>query len=83
VNLPVGWVISNRPAHPELISEVIFVAAKDSVAAARSRKIRRTLFGSNHEALRQTVRTFVTNVIVPGNDEWIAAGLRCLSGDIQ
>ncbi len=83
-NLPVGWVISNRPAHPALISEADFVAAQDiSATAARSRRMRRTLFGNNHEALRQTVRTFVMNAIAPSNNEWTAPGLRCLSGDIQ
>ena len=39
--------------------------------------------GNNHEALRQTVRTFVMNAIAPSNNEWTAPGLRCLSGDIQ
>jgi DNA invertase Pin-like site-specific DNA recombinase len=33
-NLPDGWVISNRPAHPALVSEDDFVAAQD-VSAAR------------------------------------------------
>jgi site-specific DNA recombinase len=28
-NLPDGWVISNRPAHPALISEADFIAAQD------------------------------------------------------
>ncbi len=28
-NLPGGWVISNRPAHPALVSEDDFVAAQD------------------------------------------------------
>jgi hypothetical protein len=34
-NLPGGWVISNRPAHPALVSEADFIAAQD-VNAARS-----------------------------------------------
>jgi site-specific DNA recombinase len=33
-NLPDGWVISNRPAHPALVSEADFVAAQD-ISAAR------------------------------------------------
>ena len=33
-NLPDGWVISNRPAHPALVSEAGFVAAQD-ISAAR------------------------------------------------
>jgi site-specific DNA recombinase len=33
-NLPDGWVISNRPAHPALVSEADFIAAQD-VSAAR------------------------------------------------
>jgi site-specific DNA recombinase len=33
-NLPDGWVISNRPAHPALVSEDDFVAAQD-ISAAR------------------------------------------------
>ena len=32
-NLPDGWVISNRPAHPALVSEADFVAAQDVNAA--------------------------------------------------
>jgi DNA invertase Pin-like site-specific DNA recombinase len=32
-NLPDGWVISNRPAHPALVSEDDFVAAQDVNAA--------------------------------------------------
>jgi hypothetical protein len=32
-NLPGGWVISNRPAHPALVSEDDFVAAQDVNAA--------------------------------------------------
>ena len=32
-NLPDGWVISNRPAHPRLVSEADFVAAQDVNAA--------------------------------------------------
>src|SRR4029077_4182203 len=28
-NLPDGWVISNRPAHPALVSEDDFIAAQD------------------------------------------------------
>ncbi|MGH3420124.1 MAG: recombinase family protein [Streptosporangiaceae bacterium] len=34
-NLPGGWVISNRPAHPALISEADFVAVQDINAARR------------------------------------------------
>jgi len=33
-NLPGGWVISNRPAHPALVSEADFIAAQD-ISAAR------------------------------------------------
>ena len=32
-NLPDGWVVSNRPAHPTLVSEDDFIAAQDSNAA--------------------------------------------------
>src|SRR6202023_4266406 len=32
-NLPGGWVISARPAHPALVSEADFVAAQDVNAA--------------------------------------------------
>jgi site-specific DNA recombinase len=32
-NLPDGWVISNRPAHPALVSEDNFIAAQDINAA--------------------------------------------------
>ena len=32
-NLPSGWVISNRPAHPALVSEADFIAAQDINAA--------------------------------------------------
>jgi site-specific DNA recombinase len=32
-NLPDGWVISNRPAHPALVSEADFIAAQDVNAA--------------------------------------------------
>jgi site-specific DNA recombinase len=35
-NLPDGWVISSRPAHPALVSETDFIAAQ-SVNAARDR----------------------------------------------
>src|SRR6185437_12692334 len=31
-NLPEGWVISRRPAHPALVSEADFIAAQDSAA---------------------------------------------------
>jgi site-specific DNA recombinase len=31
-NLPEGWVISNRPAHPALVSEVDYTAAQDASA---------------------------------------------------
>jgi DNA invertase Pin-like site-specific DNA recombinase len=33
-NLPDGWVISKRPAHPALVSEADFVAAQDVAAAS-------------------------------------------------
>jgi site-specific DNA recombinase len=33
-NLPDGWVISNKPAHPALVSEADFVAAQDVSAAS-------------------------------------------------
>jgi hypothetical protein len=33
-NLPDGWVISSRPAHPALVSEDDFIAAQD-ISAAR------------------------------------------------
>jgi site-specific DNA recombinase len=36
-NLPDGWVISSRPAHPALVSEDDFVAAHDINAARRPR----------------------------------------------
>jgi site-specific DNA recombinase len=32
-NLPDGWVISDRPAHPALVSEADFIAAQDANAA--------------------------------------------------
>jgi site-specific DNA recombinase len=32
-NLPDGWVISDRPAHPALVSETDFIAAQDVTAA--------------------------------------------------
>ena len=32
-NLPDGWVISSRPAHPALVSENDFIAAQDVNAA--------------------------------------------------
>ena len=31
-NLPAGWVISRRPAHPALVSEADFIAAQDATA---------------------------------------------------
>ncbi len=31
-NLPAGWVISTRPAHPALVSEAEFIAAQDASA---------------------------------------------------
>ncbi len=31
-NLPEGWVISKRPAHPALVSEADFIAAQDATA---------------------------------------------------
>jgi len=34
-NLPDGWVISRKPAHPALVSEADFIAAHD-ISAARS-----------------------------------------------
>ena len=33
-NLPDGWVISRKPAHPALVSEADFIAAQD-ISAAR------------------------------------------------
>jgi hypothetical protein len=36
-NLPDGWVISSRPAHPALVSEDDFVAAQDINTARRPR----------------------------------------------
>jgi hypothetical protein len=32
-NLPDGWVISGKPAHPALVSEAGFIAAQDIHAA--------------------------------------------------
>jgi hypothetical protein len=32
VELPEGWVISRRPAHPALVSEADFIAAQDATA---------------------------------------------------
>jgi hypothetical protein len=29
-NLPAGWVISARPAHPALVSEADYIAAQDT-----------------------------------------------------
>ena len=43
-NLPDGWVISARPAHPALVSETDFVAAQD-VNAARAPTSRTSLAG--------------------------------------
>jgi site-specific DNA recombinase len=34
-NLPEGWVISRRPAHPALVSEADFIAAQDTAAPRR------------------------------------------------
>jgi len=34
-NLPDGWVISHKPAHPPLVSETDFIAAQDINAARR------------------------------------------------
>ena len=31
-NMPEGWVISNRPAHPALVSEADFIATQDATA---------------------------------------------------
>ena len=39
-NLPDGWVISSRPAHPALVSEDDFVAAQDSRSAGYQRRPR-------------------------------------------
>jgi hypothetical protein len=43
-NLPDGWVISNRPAYPALVSEADFIAAQD-VSAARGPSSRTDLAG--------------------------------------
>jgi hypothetical protein len=49
-NLPDGWVISRKPAHPALVSEADFIAAQTSARpAARSRRsawLRRTSAGT-------------------------------------
>ncbi|SDI20845.1 Acyl-CoA dehydrogenase [Actinokineospora alba] len=37
--------------------------------------MRRTVFTEDHEAFRQTVRAFIDAEVVPGYDEWLAAGL--------
>ena len=37
--------------------------------------MRRTLFDSDHEAFRQTLRTFIDNEVTPHYDEWFEAGL--------
>lgn len=37
--------------------------------------MRRTVFTEDHEAFRQTVRAFIEAEVVPGYDEWLAAGL--------
>ena len=37
--------------------------------------MRRTLFNSDHEAFRQTLRTFIDNEVTPHYDEWFEAGL--------
>src|SRR5450755_500286 len=39
-NLPDGWVISNRPAHPALVSEDDFIAAQDVTAAPPPEQVR-------------------------------------------
>ena len=36
-NLPDGWVISNKPAHPALVSEADFIAAQEHGNATRGR----------------------------------------------
>jgi site-specific DNA recombinase len=43
-NLPDGWVISAKPAHPALVSETDFIAAQD-INAARGPSPRRDLTG--------------------------------------
>jgi len=52
-NLPDGWVISNRPAHPALVSEADFIAAQDINAAfgpyGNGSRLRASRFGCNHE----------------------------------
>ncbi|MBC6445721.1 acyl-CoA dehydrogenase family protein [Actinokineospora xionganensis] len=37
--------------------------------------MRRTVFTEDHEAFRQTVRAFIEAEVVPGYDEWLAAGI--------
>jgi len=46
-NLPDGWVISNRPAHPALVSEADFIAAQD-ISAARGPAPRDRSGGPGH-----------------------------------
>jgi hypothetical protein len=43
-NLPDGWIISKRPAHPALASEADFIAAQD-ISAARGPAARTDLAG--------------------------------------
>ena len=43
-NLPDGWVISAKPAHPALVSEADFIAAQD-INAARGPSSKRDLAG--------------------------------------
>ena len=43
-NLPDGWVISRKPAHPALVSEADFIAAQD-ISAARGPSPRGDLIG--------------------------------------
>jgi alkylation response protein AidB-like acyl-CoA dehydrogenase len=37
--------------------------------------VKRTLFGSDHDVFRETVRAFVTREVAPGNDQWTEEGI--------
>lgn len=37
--------------------------------------MKRTVYNAEHEAFRQTVRTFIAEHVAPHNDEWTAAGI--------
>jgi len=41
-NLPAGWVISARPAHPAIISEADYIAAQGASAPRRPSETRPT-----------------------------------------